>query len=136
MNQDHRSPVVFFDGECGLCNRFVQFLLAFDKQHVFKVAPLQGITAKRTLPERLRENLTSLVVVTSEGSVLTKSRAVMAVLGGIGGIWRLLQIIGSWLPPAILDSVYDAVAARRYRWFGKLDTCRLPTSEEREYFLD
>ena len=77
MKQQNQAPIVFFDGVCGLCNRFVLFLFAIDKGRIFKVAPLQGATAKRTLSVELRENLTSLVVVTRDERVLTKSRAVL-----------------------------------------------------------
>ena len=136
MNQKNRSPIVFFDGVCGLCNRFVQFLLAIDKRRIFKVATLQGAAAKLHLSVDLRENLTSLVVVTRDGIVLTKSRAVLAVFREIGGAWGLVYFLVSWIPPIILDRLYNTVAAHRYRWFGKREICRVPTTEEREQFLD
>jgi len=136
MKHENRSPIVFFDGVCGLCNRFVQFLFAIDKRRIFKVATLQGATAKLKLPEDLRENLTSLVVVTRDGRVLTKSRAVIDVFREVGGIWRVVYCLGFWIPPVILDPLYDAVAAHRYRWFGRLSACRIPTAEEREQFFD
>jgi predicted DCC family thiol-disulfide oxidoreductase YuxK len=136
MHHDHQYPIVFFDGVCGLCNRFVQFLFAVDKHFIFKVAPLQGATAKLHLFEDLRENLTSLVVVTKDGRLLLKSRAVLYVFSQIGGIWRLIYFLGFWIPPAILDLLYDIVAAHRYQWFGKLTTCRIPRAAERQRFLD
>lgn len=136
MDQDHQHPIVFFDGVCGLCNRFVQFLFVIDKQGIFNVAPLQGANAKRHLSENLRENLTSLVVATTDGRILLKSRAILYVFRQIGGIWRLIYLLGFWIPPAILDLLYDMIAAHRYQWFGKLDSCRMPKTEERQRFLD
>jgi predicted DCC family thiol-disulfide oxidoreductase YuxK len=136
MKQENQSPVLFFDGVCGLCNRFVQFLFAIDKRRVFKVATLQGTTAEQKIPANLRENLTSLVVLTRDGRSLTKSRAVRHVFCEIGGFWRVVYFLTFWMPSALLDPLYDALSAHRYRWFGKLQHCRLPTVEERGRFLD
>jgi predicted DCC family thiol-disulfide oxidoreductase YuxK len=136
MDQDHQHPIVFFDGVCGLCNRFVQFLFVIDQRCLFKVTPLQGAYAKHHLSENLRENLTSLVVATTDGRILLKSRAILYVFHQLGGMWRLIYLLGFWIPTAILDHLYDNIAAHRYQWFGKLDTCRIPKPEERQRFLD
>lgn len=136
MDQHHQQPIVFFDGVCGLCNRFVQVLFVIDQRCIFKVAPLQGASAKRHLSKNLRENLTSLVVATTDGRILLKSQAILYVFRQIGGMWRLIYLLGFWIPAAILDPLYDLIAAHRYQWFGKLDTCRLPKPEERQRFLD
>ena len=130
-----QAPVLFFDGVCGLCNHFVQVLFEIDQGQVFKVATLQGEFAAVTIDESHRRDLDSLVVSTSEGKVLTRSRAVLYIFNRVGGIWRVLHWLTIWIPAAISDRVYDFIAANRYRWFGKLDTCRLPTPEERTRFL-
>lgn len=129
-------PVLFFDGVCGLCNRFVQFLFQIDRGNVFKVATLQGKTAAQRLDPKLTRDLNSLVVLTTDGSTLTRSRAVLHVMDCVGGPWRVLYWITSWIPVSIADRVYRFIAANRYRWFGKFDVCRVPAPHEREKFLD
>lgn len=128
------DPVVFFDGVCGLCNSFVDFLLAEDAAALFKLAPLQGETASRVLPQGLATRLDTIALVDEAGRVHTKSDAVLAIFGRLGGFWRLLSF-ARFLPRALRDTVYDFVARNRYAWFGKLDACRMPTSAERARLL-
>jgi predicted DCC family thiol-disulfide oxidoreductase YuxK len=131
-----KNPVLFFDGVCGLCNRFVSTLFLIDRGRVFKVATLQGSFANRILPRDISERLNSLVVLSESGEILTKSRAVLFVLRRIGGVWRLLAFLGSVLPAFIADGVYDVISKNRYKFFGKLDVCRAPSAEEKSRFLD
>lgn len=69
-----------------------------------------------------------------DGELLTKSKAVIAVLNDIGGVWKVANI-GKILPEKILNSAYDMVAENRYKIFGKKESCRLPTPEERGRFV-
>jgi predicted DCC family thiol-disulfide oxidoreductase YuxK len=131
-----KNPVLFFDGVCGLCNRFVNLLFLIDRQKVFKVATLQGQFASRSLPRDITERLNSLVVLSESGEILIKSRAVLFILGRMGGIWRLLGFLGSLLPAVIADGVYDVISKNRYKAFGQLDACRAPTADEKCRFLD
>lgn len=128
-------PVLFFDGVCGLCNRFIQFLFDVDTDAVFKVATLQGDVARQKLPELHTKELNSLVVMTHSGETLTKSKAVLYVMNQVGGLWRVVYFVGSCVPSAIADGIYSAVATRRYSWFGKSESCRMPTPAERSRFV-
>jgi predicted DCC family thiol-disulfide oxidoreductase YuxK len=129
------TPVLFFDGVCGLCNGFVQFLFDIDKASVFKVSTLQGTFASQRLPEGLTKDLNSLVVLNDKGQLLTKSRAVLYIFGTVGGLWRVLAWAGCLLPTSLTDIIYDLVAKNRYRWFGQLEACRMPTPAERGRFI-
>ncbi|MBM4009407.1 MAG: DUF393 domain-containing protein [Planctomycetes bacterium] len=120
------DPVLFFDGTCGLCNRFIQFLFAVDKGAVFKVTPLQGTYAREKLPESLTKVLSTLVVLTPEGKTLTKSAAVLYVLRKVGGPWKPLAALGEIFPARFSDRIYDEVARRRFQLFGKRDSCAFP----------
>ncbi|HEX4955082.1 MAG TPA: DCC1-like thiol-disulfide oxidoreductase family protein [Thermoanaerobaculia bacterium] len=131
--------LLLYDGVCGLCDRSVQFCLAHDQAGRFLYAPLQGETA-RELAARLPlpADLETVVLITDPGTpgerVHLKSDAFVALLRHLGGIWRVL----SWLrviPRPLRDAAYDFVAARRYRWFGRFDTCRLPAPGTAERFL-
>jgi predicted DCC family thiol-disulfide oxidoreductase YuxK len=129
------APVLFFDGVCGLCNGFVQFLFDIDQTTIFKVSTLQGTFASQRLPEGLTKDLNSLVVLNDKGQLLTKSKAVLYIFGTVGGLWRLVSWAGVVLPTTLTDMIYDFVAKNRYRWFGQLEACRMPTPEERGRFI-
>ncbi len=129
-----KEPILFFDGVCGLCNGFIDFLFAEDQGQVYKVAALQGETAKEKLNPSRIDDLNTLVVLEGDKE-LQKSEAVLSILYHIGGIWRLLSY-SRILPLGLRDFVYDQVASNRYSFFGKKETCRLPTPDERSRFMN
>jgi predicted DCC family thiol-disulfide oxidoreductase YuxK len=137
-----RQTLVFYDGVCGLCDRFVRFLLARDRAGRLQFAPLQGATARRELPPLGLDpaDLDSVVVIAGWRSpaprVLTRSPAVLHTVRQLGPGWRALAAIARFVPRVIGDAVYGAVARRRYRMFGRFDACRLPSAGERARFLD
>lgn len=131
----HGVTVVFFDGYCGLCDRFVSFLLAKDVGRKLRFAPLQGKTAEAALDQSAREDL-STVVVMHRGKKLVRSEAALVALGELGGFWALLAGAGLVFPRFLRDAVYRLVATNRYRIFPKRATCRLPSPAERSAFLD
>ncbi len=124
---------LFFDGVCSLCNGVVDFVLAEDRGKAILLSPLQGTTAKELLSNHAHKDIDSLVLV-DEGRFYFRSSAVLRAAIAIGGIWGLVRPL-LLIPPFIRDAAYSVVAANRYKWFGKRDTCRLPTPEERERFL-
>ena len=127
-------PVLFFDGVCGLCDVAVDFLIARDPAGVLRFAPLQGGTAAAVLPDADRECLRSLVLIDDSGAS-RRSRAVVKALSHLGGRWRAAAW-ALWLVPAPLrDAGYRLTAKLRYAVWGKKETCRMPTAEERGRFL-
>lgn len=125
--------IVFFDGVCGLCNHFVDFLLRADRRQRLAYAPLQGTTAAATLPAPLSKGLDTVIYL-RDGMLHTRSSAAIRILMDTGGAWRALGIL--WvIPRPLRDLLYNAVANNRYKWFGKKETCRLPTPAERARFL-
>jgi len=127
------QEIVYFDGVCNICNTFVDFLLSCDHDSHFLVASLQGETAKKNLPNELRENIDYIVVQTHE-SFFKKSKAVFYILSKLGRPYRYIAVL-RFFPTFITDWGYDLVAKSRYRIFGKRDSCRLPTAEEKAKFL-
>lgn len=125
--------VIFFDGYCGLCNGFVDFVMKIDKAGVFKFSPLQSEFAKANLKPDDIAQLKSVVVLI-DGNTFRKAPAVMKVFSELQGGWKALSTLGI-LPSGILNLGYDLVAENRYRLFGKRETCRLPTPEERTRFI-
>jgi predicted DCC family thiol-disulfide oxidoreductase YuxK len=127
-------PVIFFDGVCGLCNRFVDFVIRHDRQGVFRLAPLQGETARDRLAEADVVDLKTVVLVDTSGTY-RKSTAVLRVLGRLGTFWKIVAALLWVIPRPIRDLGYSWIAANRYAIFGRKETCRLPSAGERERFL-
>jgi predicted DCC family thiol-disulfide oxidoreductase YuxK len=127
-------PVIFFDGVCGLCNAWVDFVVARDKQRRFHFSPLQGETARDWLQMTPDAPLDSVALADAEG-IHRKSDAVWRILRQLGGVWRLAGWLLRLVPRAVRNWGYDLVARHRYHWFGKKESCRLPTPAERERFL-
>ncbi len=134
-NKEHPNKVVFFDGVCGLCNWSVDYLLKIDDQKKLLFSPLQGNTAKELLGESEAQNLDSLYFYRDQ-TLLVKSEAWFAILTEVRGALFYISYPFRALPFAITDRIYDFIAKYRYKIFGKRDTCRLPTPEEREQFLN
>lgn len=129
-------PIIFYDGVCGLCDKFVQWMLKQDPEGIFMFAPLQGQTATQTLGTNLHNELKSIVFYDQKKrKAYKRSTAVVRILFGLGGLWKILGIL-LWLIPLPLRNLgYDLVAANRYEWFGKYDVCRLPTIAQTARFL-
>ncbi|MGP0630554.1 thiol-disulfide oxidoreductase DCC family protein [Nitrospina sp. 32_T5] len=131
---NEQPPIIFFDGMCGLCNGFVDFLIRADKVQVFRFSPLQGEAAGRVLGTTGKYSLDSVVLVEGD-RVSSKSTAALRIFRRLGGIWSLLWAL-RWVPLPVRDGIYEWIARNRYRLFGKKATCRIPSPEERTRFLD
>lgn len=123
------TPIVFFDGVCGLCNRSIDFVLRHDHAGRFRVAPLQGETAAATLSSDDTENLNS-IVLWDNGMTYRRSSAIARILRQLGGVWTVFGGLLWIIPRPLRDLGYELVARNRYRVFGKKETCRLPTPDE------
>jgi predicted DCC family thiol-disulfide oxidoreductase YuxK len=128
--RSREGSIVFYDGECGVCNRFVQFLLREDRSRSLHYAPLQGSTAAKLLPAADCKNLDS-VVFWEQGRLYRKSSAVLKVVAGLGGIYSLV-LLAMLVPRPIRDFFYGCFARRRNRFS---QACRLLDPAERQLFL-
>jgi predicted DCC family thiol-disulfide oxidoreductase YuxK len=130
------EETLFYDGTCALCHRAVRFALAEDRSRGIRFAPLQGEAFKERIPDGSRLELPdSLVVLTGDGAVLSRSAAVLHLLSRMGGLWRLLAGIARVVPAPIRDVAYDALARIRYRVFGKrTDLCPIIPPGSRSRF--
>ncbi|MCA9079864.1 MAG: DUF393 domain-containing protein [Planctomycetaceae bacterium] len=128
------QPLMLFDGVCGLCNWFVDFIMRRDRRGRFRFAPLQGETARSVLPPEETQDLKTVVVIV-DGRAYRYSAAIVRVLWQLGGIWAIAGSLLWLIPQPLRDWGYRVVARNRYRWFGQKDTCRMPTPEERARLL-
>jgi predicted DCC family thiol-disulfide oxidoreductase YuxK len=134
---EENKKIILFDGVCNLCNGFIQFIIKRDTDDVFRYTSLQSEIGKKLLLERNIDALTTDSVVLIEPGVAyyIKSDAALQIanyLKGYSSFSRILYLI----PSSLRDIVYDIIARYRYVWFGKKDTCMIPTPELRAKFLD
>lgn len=127
--------IVLFDGVCNLCNTAVDLIIRNDKKGSFKVGALQDPKTKELLKDYAIDSdyLDSIILIRGD-QVFYKSRAALEITKKLKGLWPLLYVF-IIVPNALRDPVYDWIARNRYRWYGKKETCRLPTPEERARFL-
>lgn len=126
--------IMLYDGYCGLCNGTVQWLLRHDHGGSMRFAPLTSAIGREAL-SRLPElaGVDSVVLLHKDGAWV-KSTAILEMLRYVGGIWSFATV-GYLFPRGLRDWFYDFVARRRYGWFGKFDSCPLPTPEQSARFL-
>jgi predicted DCC family thiol-disulfide oxidoreductase YuxK len=132
---ENMKAIILFDGICNFCNSSVQFIIKRDPTGYFKFASLQSDTGQQLLKRyRISKEIDSLVVIEKQ-NVYIKSKAALQICRKLTGFWRLLSILRIF-PPVFRDYLYDIVARNRYNWFGKSDSCMLPTAEMKKRFLD
>lgn len=129
------STLILFDGVCNLCNNSVQFVIKRDPQKKFRFASLQSDCAKIKLNEfEMNAYDTNSFILIQNGKIYTRSTAALKVASQLrGGIKLLYMFI--IIPPFIRNAVYDFIAAKRYKWFGKKDSCMMPDDDVKERFL-
>lgn len=118
------GPVLFFDGECHLCQKTVQFVLKRERSAELRFASLQSSFARDRIPAQWLPPQSDSLVLWEEGQFYGKSQAVLRLCRYLRFPWRAGYVL-RWFPRLIGDPVYDIVAKRRYRWFGKTRACAL-----------
>jgi predicted DCC family thiol-disulfide oxidoreductase YuxK len=127
--------LVLFDGVCNLCNGSVQFIIAHDKRARFRFAALQSAAAQALLRNTAIEPAgMDTVVYLKHGRLLTRSTAALHILKDMGFPWSM-AVVFLLVPKVLRDALYGFIARNRYRWFGKQESCMLPTPELRARFL-
>lgn len=128
-------PLILFDGVCNLCAWAVRFIIERDPAGVFRFAPLQSDLGQRLLTEHGLDptSLDSFVLI-EDGTAHKESSAALRVARRLSGAWPLFYA-AIILPRFLRDPLYRFIARNRYRWFGKQDSCLMPTPELRVRFL-
>ena len=129
--------IVFFDGVCNLCNAAVKRIIKYDRHDCIRMASLQSDYAhERLLALGMDPTaLTSIVLITPDNKVYTKSTAVLHIARKLAYPMRLCYA-GIIFPLKFRDWIYDLVAKKRYSWFGIRESCMVPTPDIRQKFLD
>lgn len=131
------TALLLFDGVCNFCDGAVRFYMDRDPHRRLVFASLQSDLGQRILREAGMnpERLSSLVLVDTDGRIHTKSEGALRASEKLSEPWSFLSKAARVVPRFLRDGVYNLIARNRYRWFGQLETCRLPTPEERGRFL-
>ena len=130
------SSTILFDGVCNLCNGFVRFVIDRDPAARFRFAALTSPAAARVLRQAgVTAPLPDSMILVEGGRAYFRSDAPLRIARGLRFPWPLLYAFAV-VPRFFRDRVYDVIAGRRYRWFGRRETCMVPTPEVRTRFLD
>jgi predicted DCC family thiol-disulfide oxidoreductase YuxK len=135
MNKEETHSIILFDGVCNLCNGAINFVIKRDTGNVFKFATLQEEPGPSLLKEHGINTVdTDSIILLEKGKAYTKSTAALRLARKLSGGWSLLYgfII---IPAFIRNSVYDYIAKNRYKWYGRKDSCMIPTPELKDKFL-
>ena len=130
------NGVILFDGVCNLCNSFVQFVINRDTKNIFKFTSLQSGYSKELL-NRFGKDSSKLdsVVLYTDNKIYTESTAALKILKPLGGGLQLLYVF-IIVPKFLRDFVYRFIARNRYKWFGKKESCMIPTPELKNRFIE
>ena len=135
MQVDNGKGIVLFDGVCHLCDGAVRFILKRERAAELKFAPLQSDSGKSLLekygyPQAYLDGL----ILIENNRVHDRSSACLRIAGKLNFPWRLLSPL-LIIPKPLRDFIYGIIAAVRYRWFGKKESCSLPTGEDQARFF-
>jgi predicted DCC family thiol-disulfide oxidoreductase YuxK len=135
MNELKDKGIVLFDGVCNFCNSSVNFIIRKDTQDHFRFLPLQSEKGK-SIVSRFKldpENLQTVILL-ENGKIYTRSTAALRIVKRLHGGWKLMYgfVI---VPPVVRDFFYDLIAKNRYKWWGKRESCMVPTPGVKKKFL-
>ena len=129
-------PIILFDGVCNLCNGAVQFVIERDKNQRFRFASLQSKTGQEYQQKAgLSLDRMDTILLVENGQIYQKSTAALRIARHLNALWSVMYIF-IIVPVFIRDGIYDFIARNRYRWFGKQDSCWMPTPDLKSLFLD
>ncbi|MBX2840159.1 MAG: thiol-disulfide oxidoreductase DCC family protein [Flammeovirgaceae bacterium] len=129
------QKIILFDGVCNLCNSSVNFIIDRDSKAKFKFTSLQSEEGQEILKKfKLPTEDFNTIIYLENGKVYNRSSAALKIAKGLDALWPILYIFYI-LPTFIRDFFYNIIANNRYKWFGKEDTCRIPTPELKSRFI-
>ena len=130
------KKIILFDGVCNLCNSAVQFIIKHDKKDLFRFVALQsnlGLEIAKHIGVETK-NMDSIILYEPGIAYYIKSEAALEIAKNLSGGLAILSIF-SILPTSLSNSVYDYIAKNRYKWYGKKDSCMIPSPTLASKFL-
>lgn len=126
--------IILFDGKCNFCDHSVQFIIKRDKKALYNFASIQSDAGQKIIRKyRVPADIDSIILVEAN-TCYYQSSAALRICRNLDSGWKLLYCL-VLIPKPIRDFFYGIVAKNRYKWFGKKDSCMLPSPEIRKRFL-
>lgn len=136
LNFPKNKKIILFDGVCNLCNSAVQYIIKHDTKDIFRFVALQselGISICKHLGVSFSK-MDSIILYNPGVSYFYKSSAAIEIAKNFGGFWKLISILRI-IPIFMSDYIYDYIAKNRYNWYGKKESCMIPSAEIKAKFL-
>jgi predicted DCC family thiol-disulfide oxidoreductase YuxK len=136
MELEKDKKLILFDGVCNLCNTSVQYVIKHDKKNSFMFTALQSYIGQQIIKDyNIDTSKTdSILLYTPQTGVVSKSTAALKIAQNLGFPQNVMSIFFI-VPPFIRNGVYDYIAKNRYKWYGKKESCMIPTPELKSKFL-
>lgn len=131
------KKIILFDGVCNLCDTSVQFIIKKDKKDSYRFVSLQSELGQKII-KHIGIDLTKIdsIVLYEPGiAYYLKAEAALKIAAGLNGLYPFLKLF-SVLPKSLTNLVYDYIAKNRYKWYGKKESCMIPTLELKSKFLE
>jgi predicted DCC family thiol-disulfide oxidoreductase YuxK len=131
-----QTPLILFDGVCNLCNAWVRFVVRRDPTGVFRFAAQQSATGQAIIEEHMSgaTGLSSVILI--EGNAIyTESDAILQIVVRLSAPWSWIAFLRI-IPRRLRDGCYRFIVRHRYQWFGRTETCQVPSGDVRSRFLD
>ena len=131
------KKIILFDGICNLCESSVQFVIKYDKKDVFRFVALQselGIAIVKHIGLDIK-NIDSVILYEPGIAYNYKSAAALEIAKNLGGFFHLGTVF-KLIPNGLRNLLYDYIAKNRYQWYGKKESCLVPTIELKSKFLE
>ena len=137
MEFPKEKKIILFDCVCNLCNDSVIKVIKHDKKNIFLFTALQSDAGQKILKEIGIDTaeMDSVILYIPNKAYYKKSSAALRIMNEFGSSWKLTQVFRI-LPAAFNDFFYDIISRNRYKWFGKKESCMIPTPELEAKFLD
>ncbi len=131
------KKLIIFDGVCNLCIASVQYVIKHDKKNSFLFTALQSNTGLALIKKHTIDTtkIDSLLLYSETDGISSKSTAALKIAYNLGFPNSLMAVFFI-IPRFIRDWVYDYIAKNRYQWFGKKQSCIVPTPELMRKFLE
>ncbi|MBZ9729683.1 thiol-disulfide oxidoreductase DCC family protein [Salegentibacter sp. JZCK2] len=131
------KKIILFDGVCNLCSSAVTFIIERDKKDIFRFASLQSEIGQKLVEERGMdpEELDSIILIDPGVAYYQKSTAALEISRELSGGYSFLKNF-LFIPEGMRDGIYNFVANNRYKWYGKKESCMIPTPDLKAKFLD
>lgn len=130
-----KQPILLFDGECGFCNKSVQFFLKHEKNKRMHFAPLQSNVGAEIKTYFEIDNKIDSIILIRDYSAYIKSCAALRLTLYMKGLWPLMTVF-LIIPPFLRNMGYDGIAKRRMKIAGRIESCALISNEDKKKFLD